>query len=185
MYYIKGIVKQPNSSDFIVVENNNIGYKIFTNEKCSINDEVSLFINVNFNEEEISFVGFKDQMELEVFQILLSINGIGIKTALKILKQINYKKLIYYSVNDGHSEMLKITHINVENYLSIAAKIKKRFKNVKFDIKDSSGHRCELYKMLKSLGFSDIQYEKVSFLENSELTSKEKLAKALKIIHEH
>ena len=83
MYYIKGIVKQPNSSDFIVVENNNIGYKIFTNEKCSINDEISLFINVNFNEEEISFVGFKDQMELEVFQILLSINGIGIKTALK------------------------------------------------------------------------------------------------------
>ena len=117
-------------------------------------------------------------------KFLISINGIGIKTALKILKQLNYKKLIYYSVNDGHSEMLKITHINVENYLSIATKLKKRFKNVKFDIKDSSGRRCELYKMLKSLGFSDVQYEKVSHLENTDFTLKEKLAKALKLIHE-
>lgn len=185
MYYIKGKVQQVNSNDFVVIEANNIGYKIFTNEKYEQNEEVSLFINVTFSEEEISFSGFKDQMELEVFQILLSVSGIGLKTALKILKQINYKKLIYYSVNDMHSELLKITHITIENYLSIASKLKKRFKNVKFDIKDESGRRCELYKVLKSLGISEANYEKVSFLEYEVgLTLKEKLSKALKIINE-
>ena len=184
MYYLKGKVQQPNFQDFIVVENNNIGYKIFTNEKCDKDEEISLFINMNFNEEEITFAGFKDQIELEVFQILLSINGIGLKTALKILKQINYKKLIYYSVNDVYSDMLKITHINVENYLAIASKLKKRFKNAKFDIKDENGRKCELYKVLKSLGISESNYEKVSFLENEDISLKEKLSKALRIIND-
>ena len=184
MYYIKGKVQQPNIQDFIVVETNNIGYKIFTNEKYEKDEEISLFLNVSISEEEITLSGFKDQMELEVFQILISINGIGIKTALKILKQQSYKKLIYYSVNDIHSEMLKITHINVENYLSIATKLKKRFKNVKFDIKDETGQKCELRKVLKSLGISESNYEKVSFLEHENLTLREKLAKALRIIND-
>jgi Holliday junction DNA helicase RuvA len=96
MYYIKGKVQQPNTQDFLVIENNNIGYKIFTNEKAEIDQEISLFINVVFNEEEIIYSGFKEQIELEVFQLLISINGIGVKTALKILKHTNYKKLIYF-----------------------------------------------------------------------------------------
>ena len=48
-----------------------------------------------FSEEEIIYSGFIEQIELEVFQLLISINGIGVKTALKILKHTNYKKLIY------------------------------------------------------------------------------------------
>lgn len=183
MYYIKGKITQINQ-DFIVIEVNNIGYKIYTNEKVEKDQFIELYIHINFNEEEFTYSGFVEQMELEVFQILNSVNGIGLKTALKILKQINYKKLIYYSVNDMHSEMLKITHINIENYLSIATKLKKRFKNVKFEVKDELGRRCELYKVLKSLGISENNYEKVAHLENENLTLKEKLSKALQIINE-
>lgn len=184
MYYIKGKVQQPNNQDFIVIENNNIGYKIFSNEKCEKDEEISLFVNLVLSEEEITLSGFRDQMELEVFQILCSVNGIGVKTALKILKQISFKKLIYYSVNDVHSELLKISHINLENYIAVASKLKKRYKNVRFDVKDETGRKCELYKVLKSLGISDANYEKVSFIENENLTLREKLSKALRIINE-
>ena len=53
MYYIKGKVQQPNNQDFIVIENNNIGYKIFTNEKCEKDEEISLFVNLVLSEERI------------------------------------------------------------------------------------------------------------------------------------
>ena len=91
MYYIKGKITQINQ-DFIVIEVNNIGYKIYTNEKVEKDQFIELYIHINFNEEEFTYSGFVEQMELEVFQILNSVNGIGLKTALKILKQINYKK---------------------------------------------------------------------------------------------
>ena len=42
----------------------------------------------------------------------------------------------------------------------------------------------KLYKVLKSLGISDSNYEKVSFIENENLTLREKLSKALRIINE-
>ena len=92
--------------------------------------------------------------------------------------------MIYYSVNDVHSELLKISHINLENYIAVASKLKKRYKNVRFDVKDETGRKCELYKVLKSLVISDSNYEKVSFIENENLTLREKLSKALRIINE-
>ena len=120
MYYIKCIVKKTNSSDFIVVENNNIGYKIYTNLKPKKDEELIMYLSVIHNDDEIIYTGFADEIELETFNVLTSINGIGHKTGLKILKQANYKKLLYLCVNDLHSELLKISHINVENYLSIS-----------------------------------------------------------------
>lgn len=184
MYYIKGKVTQENRSDYILIENNNIGYKIYTNENPPLNEETLIYTNVIFNEEEEIIAGFLDEMELETYLVLISINGIGYKTALKILKNINFKKLIYYCLNDYHSELLKITYINLENYLLIASKLKKRFKNVKFELVDKEGKRRDLYKVLRSLGISNSQYEKVSFIENEDISLKEKLSKALKIIYD-
>ena len=184
MYYIKCIVKKTNSSDFIVVENNNIGYKIYTNLKPKKDEEHIMYLSVIHNDDEIIYTGFADEIELETFNVLTSINGIGHKTGLKILKQANYKKLLYLCVNDLHSELLKISHINVENYLSISTKLKKKFKDLKIEIKDKNGPVQDLYKVLRSLGVSEANYEKVAHLENENLSLKDKISKALRIIND-
>jgi hypothetical protein len=80
--------------------------------------------------------------------------------------------------------MLKISHINVENYLIIASKLKKKFKNVKFNVVDEAGNKCELRKVLRSLGIGENSYEKVSFLEYENISLKEKLSRALRILND-
>ena len=87
--YIKGKYMGINK-DYIIIENNNIGYKIFTSgatmaEMPGINDEVMLYLEQIVREDFIGLYGFKDREELEMFKLLLSISGVGAKAALSLL----------------------------------------------------------------------------------------------------
>lgn len=84
--YIKGIVKEIDSS-YIVLENNNIGYLIFTPNPYSFKEEeeVKVYIYQHIREEENSLYGFKTLEEKEMFLKLMSVKGIGPKMTLPIL----------------------------------------------------------------------------------------------------
>jgi len=84
--YIKGIVKEIDSS-FIVLDNNGIGYLIFTPNPYSFKEEeeVKVYIYQHIREEENSLYGFKSLEEKEMFLKLMSVKGIGPKMTLPIL----------------------------------------------------------------------------------------------------
>ena len=106
--YIKGRYIGINK-DYIIVENNGIGYKIFTSgatmaEMPGINDEVMLYLEQIVREDFIGLYGFKDREELEMFKLLLSISGVGAKAALSLLSisRINYIKYAIIMEVDKH-----------------------------------------------------------------------------------
>ena len=84
--YIKGIVKEIDSS-YIVLDNNGIGYLIFTPNPYSFKEEesVKVYIYQHIREEENSLYGFKTLEEKEMFLKLMSVKGIGPKMTLPIL----------------------------------------------------------------------------------------------------
>lgn len=84
--YIKGIVKEIDSS-YIVLDNNGIGYLIFTPNPYSFKEEeeVKVYIYQHIREEENSLYGFKSVDEKEMFLKLMSVKGIGPKMTLPIL----------------------------------------------------------------------------------------------------
>jgi len=84
--YIKGIVKEIDSS-YIVLDNNGIGYLIFTPNPYSFKEEeeVKVYIYQHIREEENSLYGFKTIEEKEMFLKLMSVKGIGPKMTLPIL----------------------------------------------------------------------------------------------------
>lgn len=97
--YIKGlymgIVK-----DYVVVENNKIGYKIFTSGNTmasmpKINEEVILYIEQIVREDFIGLYGFATKEELEMFKLLLGINGVGAKAAMSLLSISSVTNLKY------------------------------------------------------------------------------------------
>lgn len=80
------------SSDrFVVVETNGVGYKVrvpmdtlrFLRSKKD--DSVSLWIHTSVREDALDLYGFEHQEELDFFELLISVSGIGPKTALGIL----------------------------------------------------------------------------------------------------
>lgn len=87
--YIKGYFAGINN-DYIIVENNGIGYKIYTSgstiEKLpKLNEEIKLYVKQIVREDFIGLYGFLTNEELEMFNMLLGINGVGAKAALSLL----------------------------------------------------------------------------------------------------
>lgn len=90
--YVKGTL-EIKTKRYIVVENNAIGYKIFMPESAieklgAIGEQIKIFTFMRVREDDISLYGFLTNEELRMFELLLSVSGIGAKGALTILSNI-------------------------------------------------------------------------------------------------
>ncbi len=84
--YIKGIVTGIESS-YIVLDNNGIGYLVYTASPYSFNigEEYMVYLYQNVREDEISLYGFKTQEEKDLFLKLIGVKGLGCKMALPMM----------------------------------------------------------------------------------------------------
>lgn len=95
--YIKGVVTQtlPGS---VVIENNNIGYCVHVPDNSSAyltkdGEIITLYTAMLVREDDISLYGFTDTQSLAMFNLLLTVNGIGAKAALAILSALSLSEL--------------------------------------------------------------------------------------------
>jgi Holliday junction DNA helicase RuvA len=82
--YLKGKVKFK-VPGWIIVEVNNIGYKVFGNFAGSLPEEIELFIHEHIREEAHDLYGFATAEEMGFFEQLISVSGVGPKMGLAIL----------------------------------------------------------------------------------------------------
>ena len=87
-YYIKGkvTVKELN---FMVLDVNGAGYKVYTSyttlERASLNEEFLCYTYTHIREDTFDIYGFCSLEELNTFQMLITVSGVGPKAALSIL----------------------------------------------------------------------------------------------------
>lgn len=84
--YIEGIVKEI-ESNYIVLDNNGVGYLIYTSNPYSFNEGESykIYLFQNVREDEISLYGFKTKEQKDLFLKLIEVKGLGCKMALPML----------------------------------------------------------------------------------------------------
>lgn len=87
--YIRGIL-QYKGTDFCVIDVNGVGFKIYTSHitAAGIGDSgstVTLYTYMNVKEDEISLFGFASREELSVFNMLISVSGVGPKMGIAVL----------------------------------------------------------------------------------------------------
>lgn len=91
--HVTGIYK-----DSVILENNGIGYRVFTSSKSIINidngDEATFHTHLYVREDEMTLYGFTTCEEIELFKKLISISGIGPKAALSILSELTVKEFM-------------------------------------------------------------------------------------------
>lgn len=90
--YVKGTL-EIKTKGYIVVETGGIGYKIFMPESTieklgSLGEQIKIFTFMRVREDDVSLYGFLTNEELRMFELLLSVSGIGAKGALTILSNI-------------------------------------------------------------------------------------------------
>ena len=86
---LKGLVVQANSPIF-VIDVNGVGYEVLSSTlKAQLKDEITCSIYTVVKEDEISLYGFNDENERGLFAMLISVNGVGPKSALAIMQQMS------------------------------------------------------------------------------------------------
>jgi len=106
--YIIGKIKQI-KDHHLIIENNGIGYSINTSSNSInsvvMNEETTLYTSLYVREDILSLFGFSSVLELELFEILIKISGVGPKAALSILSLADVNTL-KYSIFNGDSKFI-------------------------------------------------------------------------------
>lgn len=76
-------------AEFVIIEVNRIGYKVFINRtlysELEIGQEIDLYTHQHIREDASDLYGFRSLEELEMFDLLISVSGIGPKSAIAVL----------------------------------------------------------------------------------------------------
>jgi len=94
---------------FVILLNNGIGYKIFISAALyadvSLGQEIEFYLHHHIKEDAQNLYGFKEFSELEFFQLLISVSGVGPKSALGVLAIANVSD-IKSSIAQGDPSLL-------------------------------------------------------------------------------
>ena len=86
------------SEKFILIETGGVGYKVNispdTLTKVPLNSEVSLFIHTHIREDMFDLYGFLDRQELEFFEMLINVSGIGPKALATYRTLLRFQALV-------------------------------------------------------------------------------------------
>lgn len=90
--YIKGNL-EVKTKGYVVIDVSGVGYKIFMSETAieklgEIGQVVKVHTYLRVREDDMSLYGFNTNEELRMFELLLSVSGIGAKSAISILSNI-------------------------------------------------------------------------------------------------
>lgn len=106
--YLKGKILNKGQG-FVILLVDNIGYRVFVNStmyvELDINQEVEMYIHQHVREDALNLYGFKSLSELEMYELLLTISGIGPKSALACLSIASVAD-IKESIARGDSSLL-------------------------------------------------------------------------------
>lgn len=129
-HYLKGkFVKR--DSDRIIVENNGIGYEIFTSinsiEDYEENSEIKVYTRLIVKDEDIVLIGFATILELEVFELLKTVSGVGIKSSLGILNMLGLNHVISAVVDEDFALLMTVSGIGKKTAQRIVIELKDKF----------------------------------------------------------
>ncbi|SFR86943.1 Holliday junction branch migration protein RuvA [Anaeromicropila populeti] len=130
--YIKGELADV-SENGIVVENGNIGYEIrvpasVMNQLPVIGGTVKIYTYLYVREDAMNLYGFLTKDDLEIFQLLITVNGIGPKGALGILSAISPDNLRFAILADDAKTIAKAPGIGSKTASKLILELKDKIR---------------------------------------------------------
>ena len=130
--YVKGELVQKQIG-YVVIDVGGLGYKIFMSEPSideigNIGDEVKVHTYYRVSEDDISLFGFNTQEELRMFELLISVSGIGAKTAIAMLACIEPSQFAIAVISDDIDTLKKIPGVGPKSAQRIVLELKDKMK---------------------------------------------------------
>ena len=130
--YIKGTLEQK-MTDYVVIDVGGLGYKVYMSsisiEKLgNIGEQVKVHTYYRVREDDISIFRFNSNEELRMFELLLSVSGIGAKTALAMLAVCTPAEFVLAIVSEDIKVLTSIPGIGPKSAKRIVLELKDKIK---------------------------------------------------------
>ena len=181
--YIKGIVTNVESS-YIVLENNGIGYLIYTANPYSFNleEEYKIYIYQVVKEDELSLYGFKEKEEKDLFLKLIEVKGLGCKMALPMFATGEISKIVDAIETENISYLKKFPKIGDKVARQLILDLKGKLNVINTGLFKREDHSNELTEALLGLGYKQIDIKKVLNKIDPLLSLEQQIKEALKLL---
>ena len=130
--YIKGSL-EIKAKDYLVIDVGGLGYKVFMYENAintigEIGDIIKVYTYYRVREDDISIFGFKTQEELKTFELLLSVSGVGAKSALVMLSCIEPSEFAIAVISNNVKLLTQVPGIGAKSAQRIILELKDKLK---------------------------------------------------------
>ncbi|MFZ2025261.1 MAG: Holliday junction branch migration protein RuvA [Microgenomates group bacterium] len=147
------------------------------------NKKTFLFIHTHIREDAFDLFGFISQEELTLFELLLTVSGVGPKTALLVMNAGGdaIKRAVQMSDVDFFTQIPRLGRKNAQK---IIIELKNKLGSVgELDLRDESQETDEMIDALVSMGFAKKEVLAiVKKIPNTDTTVEQKLKSALKLL---
>ena len=192
--YIKGSL-EIKTSNYVVVENSGVGYKIFMPETAieklgEIGKNVKVYTYLKVREDDMSLYGFNTNEELRMFELLISVSGVGAKTAIAMLSNITPSSFALAVITNDVAKIKALPGIGPKGAQRIILELKDKIKTEEAISSDNSislqsnvinnENMQEAISALQVLGYSKKEIEKALQRVDSSLSVEDIIKLGLK-----
>lgn len=157
--YLKGRVKLIINTA-LIIDVNNVGYRVEAGNIGAIEgEEVEFFIHTHVREQELTLYGFKKSIDLEIFDLLLTVSGVGPKGALQIVSEKGAEGVIS-AIAQNNPLILKIKGIGAKTSEKIIIELRGKIDKYNYQDKTDDNNfqfnnsiYIEVVEALTSLGY--------------------------------
>lgn len=130
--FIKGILRDKDY-DNITVEVGGVGFNIMVTKSCMASlplteEEVKIYTYLHVREDELSLYGFANPEEKRLFLQLISVSGVGSKTAIQILSAERMSAIVNSIINEDTSVIANCKGIGKKTAERIIVELKDKIK---------------------------------------------------------
>lgn len=167
--FLKGEVAAV-SENRLVLDVNNVGYQIFISGRDAadmppVGEEVKIHTYLSVREDAMQLFGFLSEDDLEVYKLLLNVNGIGPKAGLGILSVLSADDLRFAVLSDDAKTIAKAPGIGnktaqklileLKDKLSLEEAFEKKLKKAEKNSNGLEANKSEAVQALVALGYSN------------------------------
>ncbi len=168
--------------NYLILDVNGLGYKVFVGSvvvELREKENIFLYTHLAVRENSLELFGFNNFTKLQLFELLISISGIGPKAGISILDITTPESLKRAVISGNTEELTKVSGIGKK----IAGKIILELQNKieKIETLKSENYDIEVYETLERLGFNrNLIRQTLTQLQSK--TTDEKIKEALKLL---
>lgn len=185
---LKGTVEY-REDPYVIVDVHGVGYKVLVPITVlarinGLGEPIKLYTHTHVREDLLELYGFSDPSDLRLFEYLISVNGVGCRTASGIFSVGTRSEIIQAIMAADVSFFTSVPRLGKKNAQKIIIDLKSKIGGGEdLDLSSDGSDGNEIISALKSFGFDTKEAQSaVRSLNGKEGTVEEKIRLALKYL---